>query len=80
MQHYIAQWLTDNGVPQQYLELAMMCVGTLIVLLVAWVSYYLAKNQVLSSIEKLVSQSRNTWDDLIFEHHVFFVFVGPPFG
>jgi miniconductance mechanosensitive channel len=67
----ISSWLTEQGVSPDNLALASLLVGCCIIFVLCAIAYYVAKHQFLVAIKKLVSHSRNTWDDLIFEHHVF---------
>ncbi|MEW6989728.1 mechanosensitive ion channel family protein [Colwelliaceae bacterium 6441] len=67
----ISSWLTEQGVPQENLAIVTLLLGCSIILILSSVAYYLAKHQFLAAIKKLVVHSQNTWDDLIFEQHVF---------
>lgn len=67
----ISSWLTEQGVSPENLAITSMLVGCAIIFIISAVAYYLVKHKLLVAIQKLVSHSRNTWDDLIFEHHVF---------
>ena len=67
----ITTWLTQQGLSADYIPLSSILVGTVIILFLCSISYYLAKHQVLVVIKKIVAKSRNTWDDLIFEEKVF---------
>jgi len=67
----ITTWLTQQGIAANYVPLTSILVGTIIILLLCRLSYYLAKHQVLVMIKKIVLNSRNTWDDLIFEQKDF---------
>ena len=67
----ILSWLTEQGVAQENLMLASILLGCGIIIVLCAIAYYLAKHQLLTAIQKLVTHSQNTWDDLIFEEHVF---------
>ncbi|MDG1750058.1 MAG: mechanosensitive ion channel [Thalassotalea sp.] len=67
----ISSWLTEQGVSSENLVMASLLVGCVIIFVISAAAYYLVKHKLLVAIQKLVSHSRNTWDDLIFEHHVF---------
>ncbi|OKY27060.1 MULTISPECIES: mechanosensitive ion channel family protein [Thalassotalea] len=71
MQDYFSTWLLENGVPEYYLSSMTMMLGTIFMLVVAGIVYYLAKFQLLVVVEKMVLHSKNKWDDLLFEHQVF---------
>jgi len=68
---FISTWLTEQGIPSQYLALASLSVGSSIIFLLCAISFYLTRYQLLVIIEKVVLNSRNTWDDLLAENKVF---------
>jgi len=67
----ISSWLTEQGIAPENLALMSLLVGCSLIFILCAVAYYLTKHQLLSAIKRLVTHSQNTWDDLIFEHHVF---------
>jgi len=71
MNELISVWLSQQGIEAQYLALATKLMGTLVILLIAALSYYLAKYQVLKVVKKVIVRTKNTWDDLLLEHNVF---------
>jgi miniconductance mechanosensitive channel len=71
MQAMISAWLIEQGISATYLSLSSAVAGCLAILILCSVSFYIAKHQVLVIIHKLITASKNTWDDLLFEHHVF---------
>ena len=71
MNELISTWLSQQGIEAQYLALATKLTGTLTILLIAALSYYLAKYQVLKVVKKVIVRTKNTWDDLLLEHNVF---------
>lgn len=71
MENYLSTWLSGQGVAPEYLSLATLSVGTMLILLVAVLSHYLIRHQLMVAIEKVVTRSKNTWDDLILEQGVF---------
>lgn len=71
MQAIITAWLTEQGVHSSYLALSAAAIGCIVILLLCSISYYLTKHQVLVIIKKVITASKNTWDDLLFEHQVF---------
>jgi miniconductance mechanosensitive channel len=70
MNELISIWLSEQGVSAQYLASSAIGVGIAIIFLIASFSYYVAKNQILSLIHKLIIKSKNTWDDALIEHRV----------
>ena len=71
MKEMIIDWLASQGVPQQYLALFGQFFGLIILALVILVSYYIAKHYALATVQRIVENSRNKWDDLFIEHKVF---------
>lgn len=71
MQAIITSWLTEQGVSTSYIAISAVVIGCLIIFLLCSISFYLTKHQVLVIIHKLITASKNTWDDLLFDHQVF---------
>lgn len=71
MQAIITSWLTAQGVGAAYIALSSVVIGCMIILLLCSISYYLTKHHVLVIIHKLITASKNTWDDLLFDQQVF---------
>lgn len=70
MNELISLWLSEQGVSSKYLASSAVAVGIGLILLIASVSYYLAKHQILTLVHKLIIKSKNTWDDALIEHNV----------
>lgn len=70
MNELITNWLIEQGISNNYLELSSLGIGLTIILLLATVSYYLAKHQILSLAHKLIVKTKNTWDDALIEYKV----------
>ncbi|SEL79314.1 miniconductance mechanosensitive channel [Colwellia chukchiensis] len=71
MQAIITSWLSEQGIHASYLTLAANCIGVLLILTIAAIGFYITKNTVLSVIDKIIRNSKNTWDDQLFESQVF---------
>lgn len=71
MKELISAWLVEQGVNQAYLSFTTEAVSSIIVFLLCGLSYYLAKHQVLAVVHRIVTASRNEWDDMLIEHKVF---------
>lgn len=71
MKELIITWLSEQGVPESYLELGGQLVGFSTILLIALIGYYIAKVQFVAVVHKVIKRSRNQWDDLFIEHKVF---------
>ena len=71
MDNVITNWLAQQGVAESFLPLATNGVGVGLILFVALVSYYLAKNKILLIVQKVILRSKNTWDDELLKQNVF---------
>lgn len=67
----ITQWLTEQGMPANYLSLSKTLIGVVIIFFISWCSFYITHKQLLVGLKKWVIHSKNKWDDLILEHHFF---------
>ena len=70
MNELISIWLSEQGLSTKYLASAAIVIGISLIFLLAACSYYLAKHQVLNLINKVIINSKNTWDDALMEHGV----------
>jgi miniconductance mechanosensitive channel len=70
MNELISIWLSEQGLKSQYIASSAIAIGVSSILLIASLSYYLAKNQLLNLMNKLIINSKNTWDDALMEHNV----------
>ena len=72
MQDIITSWLIkQNIISAPYISVTTEIIGGLIILLLCSISFYITKHQVLVIVHKIITKSKNTWDDLLFEHKVF---------
>ena len=67
----ISNWLVTQNVGVEYLPYAKAWIGSAFIFILCGISYYISKHQLLVMIQKIVSHSKNTWDDLLLEHKVF---------
>jgi miniconductance mechanosensitive channel len=79
MSELISTWLNNQGIAPAYLAMSTAFTGCLFILVISALGYYLAKYQVLVIVHKIVTRTKNTWDDLLLEHNVFsrFAFLIP---
>lgn len=79
MSELISTWLNNQGIAQAYLALTTLLVGCLAIIIISALGYYIAKHQVLIFVHKIVTRTKNTWDDLLLEYKVFsrFAFLIP---
>ena len=70
MNELISIWLSEQGLNTKYIASGAIAVGISLIFLIACLSYYLAKNQILGLMNKVIIKSKNTWDDALIEHKV----------
>ncbi len=71
MNSSLVAWLTEQGIPTSYLNLSSQLIGLLFIVIILFLSYYLAKQLFLVLLHAAVLKSKNKWDDLFLEHKVF---------
>ncbi|NMP16276.1 mechanosensitive ion channel family protein [Thalassotalea sp. Y01] len=71
MSELIQHYLSLTGLSARMIPSVSAAIGFFLLLMVCWFSFYIAKNQVLALVHRLVSKTRNEWDDLLVEHSVF---------
>jgi miniconductance mechanosensitive channel len=67
----IQNWLSDLGVSQEYSGVLMLVMGIVVIILVAVVLNFIAKQIILRTVVALIKRSRTKWDDPLVEHQVF---------
>ncbi len=70
MNSLINSWLESQGVNAAYIDNIAAIMGLTAIFLISTLCYYLAKNQLLKIVKKLIIKSKNTWDDALIEHDV----------
>ena len=70
MNELIKTWLIEQGVHSSYIETSAISIGLFFIFFTAVISYYLAKNYLLSIVNKLILKTKNTWDNALIEHKV----------
>ncbi len=71
MSELISTWINNQGIAPDYLAMSTLIVGCLFILVISSISYYLAKHQILVLVHKIVTRTKNSWDDLLLDHNVF---------
>ena len=71
MTEFIKQWLAKIPATEPYIEPLTSAIGLSILLAICWLSFYIARNQVLRFVHKIVTRSSNQVDDLLVSHKVF---------
>jgi miniconductance mechanosensitive channel len=70
MNELISIWLNEQGLNSQYIASSAIAIGLSLIFLISSLSYYLAKHQLLNLMNRLIINSKNTWDDALIEHSV----------
>jgi len=70
MNELFSHWLVEQGINSEYLASIMLGTGFLLIFILASLSFYLAKFQLLKIVKRLIAKSKNTWDDALIEHNV----------
>ena len=63
MNELISIWLAEQGLNSRYVSSATLAIGCGIIFMVASLSFYLAKFQLLKIVNRVIISSKNTWDD-----------------
>ncbi len=71
MSQLMQTWLTEYGLSGNYIQPVSAIIGLTILLSICWLSFYISKNLLLTTVHKLVSRSNNKFDDLLLSHNVF---------
>jgi len=70
MNELISIWLSEQGLSSKYIESGAVAIDIGLIFIIASVSYYLAKYQILGLMNRVIIHSKNTWDDALMEHGV----------
>ncbi|KGJ88096.1 mechanosensitive ion channel family protein [Thalassotalea sp. ND16A] len=71
MSELIKTWLTASGLSGDLVLPVSAAIGLILLLSICWISFYIAKHQVLQLVHKIVTRSSNQWDDLLVSNKVF---------
>ncbi|OUS32089.1 mechanosensitive ion channel protein MscS [Thalassotalea sp. 42_200_T64] len=71
MSELIQTWLTASGLSGNLIAPVSAVIGLVLLLSICWISFYIAKHQVLLLVHKIVTRSSNQWDDLLVSNKVF---------
>ena len=64
----ISDFLVDQGVAQQMADPIGLAATIIILLLLAFISYWITKRFMIRLIEMVFKRSKNTWDDALVQH------------
>jgi miniconductance mechanosensitive channel len=65
---FISDFLVEQGVDQQMADLTGLASTIIILLILAFLSYWITKRFVVRLIEIVFKRSKNTWDDALVQH------------
>ncbi|UCD65631.1 MAG: mechanosensitive ion channel family protein [Deltaproteobacteria bacterium] len=68
MSYFISNFLTQQGIAQQFADLIGLAATIIILLFIAYISYWLTKHFMVRLVEIVFQRSKNTWDDALVKH------------
>src|SRR6056297_15907 len=66
----LKELLLSLGLPESYASAIKIILIVLIVLFLSWLAYFVAKKILINAINKIVRNTRNKWDNIIFNRKV----------
>jgi miniconductance mechanosensitive channel len=69
--HWLAKWLTDVGVKEDWLQWVMLAVDIALIILIVVVIDWISRKLVFRVVYHIVKRSKATWDDILYERRVF---------
>src|SRR6056297_1875813 len=66
----LKELLLSLGLPESYASVIKIILIVLIVLFLSWLAYFIAKKILINAINKIVRNTRNKWDNIIFNRKV----------
>ncbi len=70
MNELITTWVLKLGISDEHFEISVLLISLFVILFIAVISYYIAKNQILKITYKLIIKTKNQWDDTLIEYGV----------
>lgn len=67
----LEQWLTSQGVPHGTTKIIEICLAIVVLLLLIFISTWIARRYIIPAIEKVLRKSSNKWDDAFIERNFF---------
>jgi miniconductance mechanosensitive channel len=71
MEQLITTWLTEQGLPVAYISFVNIALAYSALLMIGWLSYVIGHRYLLTMIHRIVSRTKNTWDDLLVDNRLF---------
>lgn len=69
--HWISDWLLEKGIPVHIVQYIALSIDVLILLILSFIAYFIAKKLLLRAIKLIVKRSKTRWDDILLEKKVF---------
>ncbi|MFO7843557.1 MAG: mechanosensitive ion channel [Bacteroidales bacterium] len=66
----LKEFLLSLGLPESYASGIKIFLIVLIVLFLSWLAYFIVKKVLINAINKIVRNTRNKWDNIIFNRQV----------
>jgi len=67
----IRKWLVSHNVSEELAHEITDFTGLILVFILAWISFYIAKRIIIHIVHLFVKKSKNKWDDVLAEKNVF---------
>lgn len=68
---WMSDWLLEKGMPDQIVQYIALSIDVLILLILSFIAYFIAKKLLLRAIKLIVKRSKTRWDDILLEKKVF---------
>ncbi|MCY1634370.1 mechanosensitive ion channel family protein [Marinifilum sp. D737] len=67
----LKNWLINEGISEYWAALLQSVIAAVVVILIAWLSDYIAKKILIAFITRVVRKTKTHWDDILLERKVF---------
>ncbi|MCT4603123.1 MAG: mechanosensitive ion channel family protein [Marinifilum sp.] len=67
----LKNWLINEGISEYWAVLLQSVIAAVVVILIAWLSDYIAKKILIAFITRVVRKTKTHWDDILLERKVF---------
>lgn len=67
----LKNWLINEGISEYWAVLLQSVIAAVVVILIAWLSDYIAKKILIAFITRVVRRTKTHWDDILLERKVF---------
>ncbi|MDQ2178116.1 mechanosensitive ion channel family protein [Marinifilum sp. D714] len=67
----LKNWLINEGISEYWAVLLQSAIAAVVVILIAWLSDYIAKKILIAFITRVVRRTKTHWDDILLERKVF---------